>query len=79
MSGMELYSCLKREHQGLVTKVMFTISDGFNGNVESFLGEVYRSMLPKPFTPDELMNIARDAVNQVSSDGPTVVVQSITR
>lgn len=63
MSGMELYHCLKEEHPELAIKVMFTIGDVLSGNVESFFGEVNRPFLPKPFTPDELRAIVREASN----------------
>ena len=79
MSGMELYHHLKREHPELVIKVMLTIGDVLSGNVDSFLGEVYRPCLHKPFTTGKLRAIIREAATQMASDGPSVVIQSIIK
>ncbi len=63
MSGMDLYHYLKKEQPELAIKVMFTIGDVLRGSVESFLGEVNRPCLPRPFTSNELRAMVREALN----------------
>jgi DNA-binding NtrC family response regulator len=59
MNGMELYQYLSEERPELIDNVIFTTGDILCGNVGAFLGRVDRPFLPKPFTPDELVEIVR--------------------
>ena len=62
MNGRELYHHLKEEHPELINKVIFTTGDIMNSKLELFLKEAGRPFLPKPFTPDELRAIVRQAL-----------------
>jgi DNA-binding response OmpR family regulator len=62
MNGKELYQHLKEEHPELTSKVIFTTGDIMNSKLGLFLKEAGRPFLPKPFTPDELRAIVRQAL-----------------
>jgi CheY-like chemotaxis protein len=62
MNGRELYHHLKEDHPELTSKVIFTTGDIMNSKLELFLKEAGRPYLPKPFTPDELRAIVRQAL-----------------
>ncbi len=57
MNGKELYQWLKEKHPRLAGGVIFTTGDVMGGDTQSFLEQVARPFLPKPFTPDELTAI----------------------
>ncbi len=65
MNGKELYQWLKEKHPQLADGVIFTTGDMMGGDTQGFLEEAARSFLPKPFTPDELKAIVRDALKEV--------------
>ena len=65
MSGKELYQWLKEKHPQLAGGVIFTTGDVMGGDTQSFLEQTARPFLPKPFTPDELKAIMRDALKEV--------------
>lgn len=62
MNGRELYQHIKEEHPELANKVIFTTGDVLNDKLELLLRETNRPYLPKPFTPDELTAIVRQAL-----------------
>ena len=62
MNGRELYQHIKEERPELANKVIFTTGDIMNSKLELFLKEAGRPYLPKPFTPDELRAIVRQAL-----------------
>lgn len=62
MNGRELYQHIKEEHPELANKVIFTTGDVFNDKLELLFRETNRPYLPKPFTPDELTAIVRQAL-----------------
>ncbi len=62
MNGRELYQHIKEEHPELANKVIFTTGDILDNKVELLLREANRPFLPKPFTPDELTAIVRQAL-----------------
>ena len=64
MSGIELYEYLAKEHPDLAKKVVFTTGDVMSGNIEEFLKMARRPFLPKPFTPDDLRKVVRQALEQ---------------
>ncbi len=66
MNGMELYLWLEEKHPKLASRVIFTTGDVTSGDIQSFLEQVTRPFLPKPFTPDELKTKIREALRQVS-------------
>ena len=65
MNGKELSQWLKEKHPQLVSRVIFTSGDIMAGDTQSFLEQVARPFLPKPFTPDELKAIIREALKEV--------------
>ena len=62
MNGKELYQHIKEEHPEYVQKVIFTTGDIMDSRLEMFLEETGNQYLPKPFTPDELRTIVRQAL-----------------
>lgn len=62
MNGKELYQHIKEEHPGYAQKVIFTTGDIMDSKLEMFLEEAGNRYLPKPFTPDELRTIVRQAL-----------------
>lgn len=65
MNGMELYQKLVDENPGVVKKFIFTTGDVLSGDVKGFLGITGVLYLPKPFTPEELKNIVRKALDTI--------------
>jgi CheY-like chemotaxis protein len=62
MNGKELYQHIKEEHPEYAQKVIFTTGDIMDSRLEMFLEETGNRYLPKPFTPDELRTIVRQAL-----------------
>jgi len=65
MNGKELYQWLQEKHPQLATRVIFTSGDVMGGDIQSFLELAGRPFLPKPFMPDELKAILREALKAV--------------
>jgi DNA-binding response OmpR family regulator len=65
MNGKQLYQCVKEKHPKLVDGVMFTTGDTMAGDIQSFLEQTGRPFLPKPFGPDELITVVRQALKQM--------------
>ncbi len=66
MNGEELYQWLKKKHPELTGGVIFTTGDVMGGDNQSFLEQAGRLFLPKPFTPDELKAVVREAVKEIT-------------
>jgi len=62
MSGKELYYWLQAKHPQLANRVIFTTGDVMGGDTKDFLGQTERPFLAKPFTPDDLKAIMREAL-----------------
>jgi len=62
MTGMELYQWLKEKHPQLASRVIFTTGSVIGGDTQSFLEQTAKPCLTKPFTPDELKDIVREAL-----------------
>ena len=62
MNGIELYGHLEKKYPTMVSKIVFTTGDVINGNIKTFLDRTSRPCLPKPFTPDKLKAIVRNAL-----------------
>ncbi len=60
MNGRELFQWLQEKHPQLATGVIFTTGEMMGGDIQSFLEQAARPLLPKPFTPDELRAIMRE-------------------
>jgi CheY-like chemotaxis protein len=67
MDGIQLYQYLEQEHPELARRVIFTTGDVMSGHIAQFLEGTKRQFLPKPFTPDELKQIIRDALTEIDS------------
>ena len=65
MNGKELYQWLKEKHPQMTSRVIFTTGDVMGGDTQSFLEQVGRPFLPKPFTPAQVKAIMRDALKEV--------------
>jgi len=60
MNGQELYQWLQGRHHPLADSAIFTSGSVF-GPTMTFIEKTDRPFLPKPFTPDELRAIVREA------------------
>jgi len=67
MDGIQLYQYLEQEHPELARRVIFTTGDVMSGYIAQFLKETKRPFLPKPFTPDELKQVIRDAFAEIDN------------
>ena len=66
MNGKELYQWLKETHPQAANRVIFTTGDVMGGDTQAFLEQAGRPFLPKPFTPDELRTVMREALKQIA-------------
>lgn len=57
MNGMDFYKHIEKEHPSLTSKIIFTTGDSLSVNIDTFLKEVKRPILNKPFLPDDLRKI----------------------
>jgi DNA-binding response OmpR family regulator len=62
MNGRELYKHILDEHPDFKGKVIFTTGDVLDEQLTSLLNGSERPYLPKPFTPDELRAIVKEAL-----------------
>ena len=64
MSGKEFYQWLEKTHPQLLNKVIFTTGNVMGGDTMIFIEQTGKPFLPKPFTPDELKAVVRDALKE---------------
>ena len=64
MNGKELYQWLLEKHPQQAGRVIFTTGDVMGSDTQGFLEQAARPFLPKPFTPDELRAVVREAVKE---------------
>jgi len=62
MNGKELYQHILDKHPDFTGKVIFTTGDVLDEKLTSLLNGSKRPYLPKPFTPDELRAIVKEAL-----------------
>jgi DNA-binding NtrC family response regulator len=67
MDGIQLYQYMEQEHPDLARRVIFTTGDVMSGYIAQFLEGTKKPFLPKPFTPDELKQVIRDAFAGIDS------------
>ena len=65
MDGKQLYQAIIAKHPKLAKRVIFTTGDVLEGDTQRFLELAGRPFLAKPFTPDELKTIVREALRQI--------------
>lgn len=64
MDGKQFYQWVSEKRPELISGVIFTTGDLISGDTKSFLEQVGRPFLPKPFTIDELKTIIRKTMGQ---------------
>jgi DNA-binding response OmpR family regulator len=62
MNGEQLYLSILESHPELASGVIFTTGSIPDENMQSLLEQSGRLFLRKPFTPDELRSIVREAI-----------------
>lgn len=78
MNGIELFEYLELEQPELARKVIFTSGDVLSNNIDIFLKKVKRSFLAKPFTPDELRKVIKEALNSEAAPNlPSGLAESL--
>lgn len=65
MNGKELYQHIINNNPKMADRVIFTTGDLVNGYTQRFLEMAGRPYLTKPFTPDELRAIVKEALGQL--------------
>ena len=65
MNGMELYQWLKEKYPQQAERVIFTTGDLTGGDTVTFIKQTGKSYLPKPFLPDDLKAVVREALRQM--------------
>ena len=64
MNGRQLYEHIEERHPTLTNKIIFTTGDVINSEIQHFLGQSGRPCLLKPFNPEELKAIVKEALSQ---------------
>ena len=67
LNGMQLYQCICEEHPQLTKRVIFTTGEILEGDTMSFMKQSGQPFLPKPFTPDELRAVVREASGNIKN------------
>jgi DNA-binding response OmpR family regulator len=65
LDGKQLYQIIAGKNEKLSKGVIFTTGDVADRYTLDFLEVTGRPFLPKPFTPDELKTIVREALRQI--------------
>jgi len=65
MNGKQLYQSILENHPDLTEGVIFTTGDLLTGDTKSFIEQSDRLFLPKPFTPDELKTVVKEALIRI--------------
>ncbi|NWF77018.1 MAG: response regulator [Chloroflexi bacterium] len=64
MNGAELYQWLQKKYPQLANRVIFTTGGVIDERIMPFIEHSGRLFLPKPFTPQELVAVAKEALKQ---------------
>jgi len=64
MSGQELYEWLERKHPRMAGLVIFTTGSVIDEEIMAFISGTGRPFLPKPFLPDQLREMVKEAMQQ---------------
>ena len=65
MNGKQLYRSILARYAYLANRVIFMTGDLLNGDTKSFIQKSQRLLLPKPFTPDGLKAVVREALGRI--------------
>ena len=65
MNGKELHQWLQEKHPRLANRVIFITGSVMSADTRSFLEQITRPFLLKPFTPDELKVVVSEAVKEI--------------
>ena len=65
MNGKQLYQHINERHPELAKRAIFTTGDVIGSDTQHFLEEMGRPYLPKPFTPEMLKTIVREALKEI--------------
>ena len=65
MNGRELYQFITEKHPELAKRVIFTTGELFSSPEKRFVEQSSRWFLPKPFTPDILRNVVKEALGRI--------------
>ena len=63
MNGKEFYQNIKDRYPKLLNRVIFTTGDVVSTDTQDFLKQAGRPFLLKPFTPDKLTAIVKEALS----------------
>ncbi len=66
MSGKELFKYIKEKHPYLVKGVIFTTGDVIGGDTQSFLKDTGCAYILKPFSPDDLRTVIKEAMQSIT-------------
>jgi DNA-binding response OmpR family regulator len=65
MSGAELYQWLQKKYPQVANQVIFTTGSMIDEKTMTFIEQSGRPFLPKPFTPNELTAVVKEALKQL--------------
>lgn len=65
MNGKELYHWLEKTRSRLARRVIFTSGSVVGEDTRTFMEQISRPFLLKPFTPDELKAVVSEAVKEI--------------
>jgi len=65
LNGKELHQWLQEKHPRLANRVIFITGSVMSADTRSFLEQITRPFLLKPFTPDELKVVVSEAVKEI--------------
>jgi len=64
MNGTQLYQWITERHPELANRVIFTTGELLGSASEKFIEQSGRPFLPKPFTPDILKAMVKEAIRR---------------
>ena len=64
MDGRQLYEHIEERYPALTNKIIFTTGDVISSEIQHFLGQSGRPCLLKPFNPEELKAVVKEALSQ---------------
>jgi len=65
MNGAELYQWLQKKYPQLANQVIFTTGGVIDERTMPFIEQSGRLFLPKPFTPQELIAVVKEALKRL--------------